>query len=48
MKNSATKELVLSALFIALGVVLPMVFHAIGAGPVFLPMHIPVLLRDFS
>ncbi|WP_455256566.1 ECF transporter S component [Peptoniphilus asaccharolyticus] len=47
MKNSATKELVLSALFIALGVVLPMVFHAIGAGPVFLPMHIPVLLAGF-
>ena len=44
MKNQKTKTLVLAALFLALGVVFPQLFHAIGAGPVFLPMHIPVLL----
>ncbi|MGV8145897.1 MAG: ECF transporter S component [Alkaliphilus sp.] len=33
------------ALFIALGVLFPQLFHLVGfGGPVFLPMHIPVLL----
>ena len=45
MKFTKTKELVLSGLLIALGLVLPMAFHLFNAGgPVFLPMHIPVLL----
>ena len=40
-----TKQLVLTALFIALGVVLPMAFHAIpNGGTLFSPMHIPVLI----
>ena len=40
-----TKKLVLSALFVALGVLLPMVFHFVpNAGAIFLPMHIPLLL----
>lgn len=40
-----TKNLVLAALFIALGVVLPMAFHAIpNGGSLFSPMHIPVLM----
>ena len=43
MKNSL-KDLVLAALFLALGVLFPMIFHAFGAGSTFLPMHIPVLL----
>lgn len=47
MRKSTTKELILSALFVALGLVLPMLFHSIGAGSVFLPMHIPVLLAGF-
>lgn len=39
------KKLVLTALFIALCVVLPIAFHSIpNAGSIFLPMHIPVLL----
>lgn len=42
-----TKNLVGTALCIALGVVLPQIFHLIGAGTVFLPMHIPVLLCGF-
>lgn len=37
----------MASLFIALGVALPVGFHAIGAGKVFLPMHIPVLLGGF-
>ena len=31
MKNQKTKPLVLAALFLALGVVFPQLFHAIGA-----------------
>ena len=45
----ATRRLVLTALFVALGVALPQVFHAVpNAGSIFLPMHIPVLLAGFS
>lgn len=44
MRNQ-TRQLVFSGLFIAMGVVLPMVFHLFGgAGPAFLPMHLPVLI----
>ena len=43
-----TKQLVLTALFIAIGVVLPQAFHMIpNAGSIFLPMHIPVLLAGY-
>lgn len=43
-----SKKIVLSGLFIALGVVVPMIFHTVNlAGPIFLPMHIPVLLAGF-
>lgn len=43
MKN--TKKLVIAGLFTALGVILPIFFHAIpNAGSIFLPMHLPVLL----
>jgi len=39
------RKMVTAGLFIALGIVLPMAFHAVqGAGPIFLPMHIPVLM----
>jgi len=39
------RRMVFSALFIAFGIVIPMIFHAVGmGGPVFLPMHIPVLV----
>ena len=44
-KTFSAKNLAFCALCIALCVVLPMAFHAIAnAGPIFLPMHIPVLL----
>lgn len=43
-----TKKLTFSALFIAFGLVLPQFFHLFGGtGPIFLPMHIPVLLAGF-
>lgn len=43
MKN--IRNLVMCALCIALGLVLPLAFHAVpNAGQIFLPMHIPVLL----
>jgi hypothetical protein len=39
------KKSVITAMLIALCIILPMAFHAIpGAGPILLPMHIPVLL----
>ncbi|SHJ37798.1 Protein of unknown function [Dethiosulfatibacter aminovorans DSM 17477] len=48
MRNSRTRETVLAGLFIAIGVMLPIAFHAVGAGgPIFLPMHIPVLMAGF-
>lgn len=43
-----TKELSISALLIAIGVVLPMAFHIFNmGGPAFLPMHIPVIIAGF-
>lgn len=43
-----TKNLVRGAFFLALGLLVPYVFHLFKlAGPVFLPMHIPVLLAGF-
>jgi len=45
MVNSIrTRTLTYTALYVALGVLLPIAFHAVGLGKVFLPMHIPVFL----
>ncbi|WDC85415.1 hypothetical protein PL321_08820 [Caloramator sp. mosi_1] len=42
------KKLVLASLFLALGLLIPSIFHMSGLpGNVFLPMHIPVLLCGF-
>ena len=39
------RNLVLTALLIAVGIVLPMTLHSVpNAGRIFLPMHIPILL----
>ena len=44
-KMTKTQKLVLTAMFIATGIVLPIAFHTIpNAGRIFLPMHIPILL----
>lgn len=43
--NIKTRKLTYSSLLLALGIILPQVFHLFGAsGSIFLPMHIPVLL----
>ena len=45
MKLSPVKKIILTALMVALCVVLPIAFHSIpNGGSIFLPMHIPVLL----
>ena len=45
---TGTKKLIFAGLCAALGVALPLAFHAIpNAGGVLLPMHIPVLLCGF-
>lgn len=43
-KMSSVKKITITAICIALCYVLPMAFHALGAGSYFSPMHIPVLL----
>ena len=44
-QNIRVKNLVMAALFTAIGVVLPQAFHMIpNAGSIILPMHIPVLI----
>lgn len=47
MKTNSVREMVLAGLFIAIGVVLPAMFHFVGLGSTFLPMHIPVLIAAF-
>lgn len=47
MQNKSIREVALSGLFIAIGLILPVIFHAFGVGSAFLPMHIPVLLAGF-
>lgn len=45
MKMTTVKKSVITAICIALCVVLPLAFHAIpNAGSIFCPMHVPVLL----
>ncbi len=48
INQRSTRHLIISAVLIALGVVLPIAFHAVpSAGQVILPMHIPVLIGAF-
>lgn len=43
-----TRQMVHAALLLAMGLTLPIAFHSFGmGGPIFLPMHIPVLLGGF-
>lgn len=45
---SEARELALAGLMGALGLLLPIAFHALGwGGPVFLPMHLPVVVAGF-
>jgi len=46
--NNRTRELTLSGMFLAFGIIVPYIFHIANlGGPIFLPMHIPVLLAAF-
>lgn len=48
MKKYFAKNLSITAMCVAMGIVLPMAFHAIpNAGSIFLPMHIPILICGF-
>ena len=42
--NKEIKNIVLSGLFIAIGVILPPILHAVNLGSVVSPMHFPILL----
>lgn len=43
-----TKSLVKGSMFLAIGIIIPYIFHITGIpGTIFLPMHIPVLLCGF-
>lgn len=45
MKHNNLRSMITAGVLIAMGILLPMVFHGIpNAGSIFLPMHIPVLL----
>jgi len=49
MKNRInSKNIVISGLLLAIGLLLPMLFHAFGmAGQIFLPMHISIFIAGF-
>ncbi len=48
IKKRSTRHLIISGVLIAIGVILPIVFHSIpNAGKILLPMHIPVLIGAF-
>ena len=47
-QRDKTRRLVIAGLLLAIGIIIPMIFHSTGiAGTVFLPMHIPVLIGGF-
>ncbi|MQY61317.1 ECF transporter S component [bacterium] len=46
MKYSG-RDLLLGGLFLALALVLPFFFHAVGLGSVFLPMFYPIIIAGF-
>src|SRR5690554_4903990 len=47
MRTNIVRETVLAGFFVALGIVVPIAFHAFGPGTTFLPMHIPVITAGF-
>ena len=48
MKTHTLQGMVTSAAMAALGIVVPMAFHAVGLGSKFMPMVLVVMLMDFS
>lgn len=48
VEKNNTKKLVIAGVLLAMGILIPMIFHTLGiAGTIFLPMHIPVLIGGF-
>ncbi len=45
--NKRTQQMTLSAMFMAFGVLFPMLFHGLGLGSIFLPMFWPVAAAAF-
>ncbi|NQT26281.1 ECF transporter S component [candidate division KSB1 bacterium] len=45
--QSRTQQIILSGLFIAIGVILPILFHMIGLGAFMLPMFWPICISAF-
>lgn len=45
--NYSGRDLLLSGLLLALALVIPVLFHAVGLGSEFLPMFFPILLAGF-
>ncbi|MBC7326940.1 ECF transporter S component [bacterium] len=43
----SVREIARASFLAALGIALPYLFHLIGAGKIFLPMHIPIALGGF-
>lgn len=42
--NKNIEQIVLTGLFLAIGIILPPLFHSVGMGEIISPMHFPVLL----
>jgi len=40
----AVRQVVIASFLCAAGIVVPMIFHAVGLGRMFLPMHLPILI----
>ena len=48
MKRTTTSQLVTASLLLAIGILVPMIFHIFGvAGQAFLPMHIPIIIGGY-
>ncbi len=45
--NYSGRDIIIGAFLLALSVVLPMVFHAVGLGSAFLPMFYPIIMAGF-
>jgi len=45
--DRSLRKTALGGLFVALGVLVPIMFHSVVLGKAFLPMHIPVLLSGY-
>lgn len=48
MNKEYVRSVTFAGLFIALGILIPMLFHAFGLGRVFLPMHLPVFVAGLA